>query len=220
MRKNDSSNARQKTTPDFATELALIESGMSIVAGVDEAGRGPLAGPVVVAAVVLDPNNFPDGLNDSKKLSAKRRDDLFEQIITSARCAIISVSPSIIERLNIRGATLWGMEQALRALSITPDMGLIDGRDVPDGLPCPAQALVKGDSRSVSIAAASILAKVTRDRMCLVMDEEYPKYGFSAHKGYGTAQHMAALQNFGATVHHRADFAPVAKVLAKPKNAR
>lgn len=220
MGKNDSSNMLQKPTPDFATELTLIGSGFSIVAGVDEAGRGPLAGPVVAAAVVLDPDNIPDGLNDSKKLSAKRRDELFTKIISSASCAIISVPPSIIECLNIRGATLWGMNQAVRALPFQPEHGLIDGRDVPDGLPCPATAMVKGDSRSVSIAAASILAKVTRDRMCLVMDLQEPEYGFSAHKGYGTARHMAALQKFGATAHHRAEFAPVAKVLAQPKLTR
>ncbi len=220
MGKSDSSDVPQKLTPDFATELALIGSGSNIVAGVDEAGRGPLAGPVVVAAVVLDPNNIPAGLNDSKKLSAKRRDELFSKIISCACCSIISVPPSIIKSLNIRGATLWGMSQALRALPFEPDHGLIDGRDVPEGLPCPASAMVKGDSRSVSIAAASILAKVTRDRMCLVMDAQMPDYGFSAHKGYGTARHMTALQKFGATAHHRADFAPVAKVLAQPKLTR
>ena len=203
-----------KPMPDFLREADLRKSGAAIVAGVDEVGRGPLAGPVVVAAVVLDPNVIPHGLNDSKKLSQKKREHLFEQIINSASFSIISVPPRLIEKLNIRGATLWGMRQAVLALPVLPNMALIDGRDIPANFPCPAEAMIKGDGRSSSIAAASIVAKVARDRMCKMLDQTMPAYGFAAHKGYGTARHMQALKTHGATLHHRANFAPVKAVLS------
>ena len=183
------------------------------MAGVDEAGRGPLAGPVVVAAVVLDAHNIPAGLDDSKKLSARRRESLFEAICATAHVAVFSASPGAIAARNIRGATLWAMTRAIAALSVSADFALIDGRDVPPGLTCGAQAVIGGDGRSVSIAAASIVAKVTRDRMCPVLDVACPGYGFAAHKGYGTARHLAALKRLGATPHHRAGFGPVAEVL-------
>ena len=214
MDTNDSTNLGIKTVPDFSRELELIGCGKQFIAGVDEAGRGPLAGPVVVCAVVLDANNIPNGLNDSKKLSPARREVLFEEIISSAQVSIISVPPLMIEQLNIRGATLWGMVEAVRALPVLPHFSLIDGRDVPDDFPSEAEFMIKGDGRSVSIAAASIVAKVTRDRMCAILDFEEPNYGFGSHKGYGTAQHLAALQIFGACPHHRALFAPVAKAIA------
>ncbi len=201
--------------PDFALERALISSGKEVVAGVDEAGRGPLAGPVVVAAVVLAPDNIPDGLNDSKKLSAARRASLFARIQASAEFCIVSAPPALIEKLNIRGATLWAMTRAVLGLPDRVDFALVDGRDVPEGLPCPAEALKKGDGRSLSIAAASILAKVTRDRMCQTMQRDAPTYGFEAHKGYGTARHLDALKEHGACAHHRQDFAPVRNILAK-----
>ncbi|HTN61982.1 MAG TPA: ribonuclease HII [Devosia sp.] len=198
-----------QTEPDYSHELAAQVRGADIVAGVDEAGRGPLAGPVVVSAVVLDPDNIPVGLNDSKKLSEEQREALFEQIVASAVVCVVVAPPSIIANRNIRGATLWAMAQAVRGLSVGVERALIDGRDVPPGLPCEGIALIGGDGRSVSIAAASIVAKVTRDRMCRIMDCDAPDFGFSAHKGYGTPQHLRALTEHGPCRHHRADFAPV-----------
>lgn len=215
MRPSDSPISSSRPLPDFSREQALIDNGTLLVAGVDEAGRGPLAGPVVVAAVILDPKNIPAGLNDSKKLSAARREVLFEEVFSTAFISVVSAPPSTIEMLNIRGATLWAMAKAVRSLSILPHHALIDGRDVPDNLPCPGQAVIGGDAKSVSIAAASIVAKVIRDRMCLEMDADAPGYGFTAHKGYGTTQHMAALDSLGASPHHRAEFAPVAAVLGR-----
>lgn len=199
--------------PDFSLEQMAITRTGGVVAGVDEAGRGPLAGPVVVAAVVLDPNNIPDGLNDSKKLTAKRREALFEMILTTAYVAVVSAPPKTIAQKNIRGATLWAMARTVAALPVQPAHALFDGRDVPPGLICDGEAVIKGDSRSVSIAAASIVAKVSRDLMCPVMEADCPGYGFAAHKGYGTAQHLDALQSLGASTHHRTDFRPVAEVL-------
>ncbi|MCZ4271364.1 ribonuclease HII [Maritalea porphyrae] len=199
--------------PDFSIEDQFRAKGL-VVCGVDEAGRGPLAGPVVTAAVILHPDHIPDGLNDSKKLSAKKRDELYDLIMANAHVGIASAPPSTIFERNIRGATLHAMAQAVKSLSITPDIALIDGRDIPPKLPCRGQALIKGDSRSLSIAAASIIAKVTRDRMCVLLDQSLPAYGFGKHKGYGTALHMQALQNHGATPHHRADFKPIAEIIA------
>jgi ribonuclease HII len=201
-----------QNAPDYSHEAALKVRGARIVAGVDEAGRGPLAGPVVVSAVVLDPDAIPAGLNDSKKLNQDQREALFEQIVASALAVSVVVAPpSIILSHNIRGATLWGMAQAACSLGLRPDRVLIDGRDVPMGLPCEGLALIGGDGRSVSIAAASIVAKVTRDRMCAVMDCDAPAFGFSGHKGYGTAKHMTALSEHGPCRHHREAFGPVAK---------
>ena len=201
--------------PDFSHEQMLLDRGASLVAGVDEAGRGPLAGPVVVAAVRLDPVNIPEGLNDSKKLSAERRDELFAAIMASAEVAVVSAPPTDILSLNIRGATLAAMARAVRALPRPVDRVLIDGRDVPPGLPCPGLALIGGDGRSVSIAAASIVAKVMRDRMCEIMDCDAPHFGFAGHKGYGTAAHLAALGQHGPCRHHREEFAPVAALLVQ-----
>ncbi|MET3926430.1 ribonuclease HII [Devosia sp. 2618] len=209
-----------QTTPDYSHELALQARGARIVAGVDEAGRGPLAGPVVVSAVVLDARTIPAGLNDSKKLSEEQREVLFEQIMVSALAVSVVVAPpSIILSHNIRGATLWGMAQAASSLSLRPDRVLIDGRDVPMGLPCEGLALIGGDGRSVSIAAASIVAKVTRDRMCQIMDCDAPHFGFAGHKGYSTAKHMRALVEHGPCRHHREEFAPVAEAWARVRMA-
>ena len=198
-----------QTVPDYSHELALQARGARVVAGVDEAGRGPLAGPVVVSAVILDPHRIPDGLNDSKKLTEAQREALFEQIVATARVSVVLAPPSIILSRNIRGATLWAMAQAVNSLGITPDRVLVDGRDVPMGLPCEGVALIGGDGRSVSIAAASIVAKVTRDRMCRIMDCDAPHFGFAGHKGYSTAAHMRALVEHGPCRHHREEFAPV-----------
>lgn len=200
--------------PDFLHEEALMARGHHVVAGIDEAGRGPLAGPVVVAAVVLDRSALPGGLNDSKKLTPARRESLFADIMASARAvAVVAVPPAIILTRNIRGATLWGMVRAAHNLALVPHAALIDGRDVPQGLPCPGQALIGGDGRSLSIAAASIVAKVMRDRMCAIMDCDTPQFGFGGHKGYGTSAHMQALADHGACRHHRAGFAPVAAAI-------
>ena len=199
-----------QTEPDYSHELALKARGARVIAGVDEAGRGPLAGPVVVSAVILDPDNIPAGLNDSKKLSEEQREVLFELIVASAMVSVVVAPPSIILSHNIRGATLWAMARAAGSLSVVPDRVLIDGRDVPMGLPCEGLALVGGDGRSVSIAAASIVAKVTRDRMCRIMDCDTPHFGFAGHKGYSTPQHMKALVAHGPCRHHREEFAPVA----------
>lgn len=198
-----------QTEPDFSHEAAAMARGARIVAGVDEAGRGPLAGPVVVSAVVLDQTNIPPGLNDSKKLTETRREALFELIVASAMVSVVIAPPSIIASHNIRGATLWAMRRAVLGLSLAVDRVLIDGRDIPPGLPCEGIALIGGDGRSVSIAAASIVAKVTRDRMCAIMDCDAPNFGFAGHKGYGTPQHLVALTAHGPCRHHRADFAPV-----------
>ena len=206
-------DSKSSDRPDDSSERAARGRGYARVAGVDEAGRGPLAGPVVVAAVVFREGAFPDGLNDSKKLTPKRRDALFDEIFAAGEVSVIVAPPSVIDSRNIRGATLWAMRRAVLALPTLADFALIDGRDVPPGLPCPADALIGGDGRSVSIAAASIVAKVVRDRMCPVMDCDAEGYGFAGHKGYGTAAHMAALSANGASPHHRRSFAPVALTL-------
>lgn len=199
--------------PDFSHEDMAYARGAQCVVGVDEAGRGPLAGPVVVAAVRLDPKRIPAGLNDSKKLTAERRAELFEDIMALADVSVVSAPPSAILDLNIRGATLAAMTRAVRALPVSADCVLVDGRDIPPGLPCPGIALIGGDGRSVSIAAASIVAKVMRDRMCEIMDCDAPHFGFAGHKGYGTAAHIQALNLNGPCRHHRSAFAPVAALL-------
>jgi ribonuclease HII len=193
--------------PNHARESALIAAGRRLVAGVDEVGRGALAGPLGVAAVILDPARLPLGIDDSKVLSAARREVLFEKILeTALACAIVFVSVEEIDRLNIRAATLAGMRRALQGLAIRPAYALIDGRDVPPGLPCPAEAIIAGDAKSVTIGAASILAKVMRDRLMRALDAQAPAYGFARHVGYGTAAHLAALRREGRSVHHRRSF--------------
>ncbi len=199
--------------PDLSFEDAAFAAGARRICGVDEAGRGPLAGPVVVAAVVLDRSNVPEGLDDSKALTARRREQLFELIIATASVSITIAPPRIIAELNILGATMWAMRQAVLGLAVRPDHVLIDGNRLPRGLPCPAEAIVSGDARSASIAAASIVAKVTRDRMCAVMDCEEPHFGFSSHKGYGAPAHLLALDTHGPGRHHRLDFAPCANAV-------
>ena len=195
--------------PDYSFETQLMSVGTAPVAGVDEAGRGPLAGPVVVAACILDPSHIPSGLNDSKKLTAAKREALYEQILATSHVAIVSVSAQTIDAINIRAATLQGMAQAVRGLAVQPAYALIDGRDVPPGLPCPGESLIKGDARSVSIAAASILAKVTRDRLMVRAAEFWPGYGFERHMGYGTEAHLDAIKRLGPCPIHRLSFAPL-----------
>lgn len=204
--------------PTDAIERRLRRSGLKAIAGVDEAGRGPLAGPVVAAAVILDPRNIPDGLNDSKKLSALAREALFDRIMASAHVSVVAASVLRIDTTNIRQATLWAMTRAVQGLPHAPDLAIIDGNDVPPDIACRGEAFVKGDARSVSIAAASIIAKVTRDRMMVRAATHYPHYGFDRHMGYGTAIHMAALTSLGACPLHRTSFAPI-RALMTNENA-
>ncbi|PLX36386.1 MAG: ribonuclease HII [Hyphomicrobiales bacterium] len=186
-----------------------------LVAGADEAGRGPLAGPVVAAAVAFEPSRHPQGLADSKKLTAARREALFDEICLSGFVAVTVASVNRIDATDIRKASLWAMAQSLSALPRAPSFALIDGRDVPDECPCPAEAVIKGDARSISIAAASIVAKVTRDRLMVKMAKAYPGYGFERHKGYGTSEHMEALDRLGPCPLHRTTFKPIAELLAR-----
>jgi ribonuclease HII len=186
-----------------------------LLAGVDEAGRGPLAGPVVCAAVILDPCRPIAGLGDSKALSEKKREQLFPLIQTqSLAWKIIFIEPSEIDQLNIFQATMLGMRRAVSELHIKAQHALIDGNKIPPGLPCSAEALVKGDARETCIMAASILAKVSRDRYMLQLHQKFPHYGFSEHKGYPTAMHFETLKKFGPCPEHRRSFAPVRDLIA------
>lgn len=198
--------------PDLTRELRL--GGR--VAGVDEVGRGPLCGPVVAAAVILDPRNIPDGLvglDDSKRLSAARREHFVRLLRFCAVIGVGAASVAEIDRLNILQASLLAMRRALAALSVTPDAALIDGNRAPKDLPYPAITLVKGDQLSLSVAAASVVAKVVRDQALVRLDRRYPGYGWAQNAGYGTAAHLAALGLLGATPHHRRSFAPVRDIL-------
>jgi ribonuclease HII len=193
--------------PHFDYEREAIKQGCRRVAGVDEVGRGPLAGPVGVAAVILDPDDLPEGLNDSKALSEARRDELRPIIFAKAlSVSIVFASAEEIDTYNIRGAALRAMARAVGALSLRPDLALIDGRDIPDGLICPGRPIVGGDALSMSIAAASIIAKTTRDALMRNLCRDFPLYGFSDHVGYATAQHRRALAVAGPCPYHRRSF--------------
>ena len=199
-----------------AKQVLLRWDVSGLVAGVDEAGRGPLAGPVVAAAVILDERNPIKGLADSKKLTAKRREKLFDEIRAKALCcSIAEASVEEIDRLNILQATLLAMRRAVEGLRLKPKLVLVDGNRIPM-LEMLAEAIVKGDSRVPAISAASILAKVHRDRWCAELDLKYPQYGFAGHKGYGTLAHMAALREHGACPQHRMSFRPVSHVGVLP----
>ena len=188
-------------------------SEVGLMAGVDEAGRGPLAGPVVAAAVMLDEKHPIKGLADSKKLSASKREVLFDEIRAKALCySVAEASVEEIDAINILQATLLAMQRAVAGLRLLPQLVLVDGNRLPV-LSMQAQAIVKGDSLVPAISAASILAKVTRDRWCAEVDETYPHYGFATHKGYGTAAHLEALRTHGACAQHRKTFKPVTEVL-------
>ena len=188
------------------------------VAGVDEAGRGPLAGPVVAAAVVLNPHCTPAGLRDSKTLTEKRRRDLSAALWKTARIGVGVSSVEEIDRLNILQASLLAMARAVANLPIAPKVCLVDGNIKPK-LPCRAYTVVKGDAKSLSIAAASIIAKVTRDRMMLELARDFPEYAWEKNKGYGAKAHRDALQIFGVTPHHRRSFAPIHNMLYADSNA-
>ncbi len=193
--------------PDLSFENEIE----GLVAGVDEAGRGPWAGPVVAAAVILG-KNIPTGLDDSKKLTAKKRENLFSAIQETCVVGIGIVDPAEIDKINILGATRRAMIMAVANLAEIPSGILVDGNQFPKGFPCPAKAIVKGDGKSLSIAAASIIAKVTRDRMMIKLHEEFPHYGWNKNMGYGTKSHIEALKQHGITIHHRKSFAPVAMI--------
>ena len=196
-----------------AEQATLIWDTPGLVAGVDEAGRGPLAGPVVAAAVIMDDLNPIQGLADSKKLTAARREKLYDEIRAKALCcSIAEASVEEIDQLNILQATMLAMRRAVEGLRLKPTKVLVDGNRLPV-LDVLAEAIVKGDAKVPAISAASILAKVHRDRWCAQYHEQFPQYGFAAHKGYGTAEHMAALRAHGACPQHRKSFSPVAEVL-------
>ena len=197
-----------KQSPTFEIEKQAIKTHGPVVAGVDEAGRGPWAGPVVAAAVILDQNDYPDGLNDSKKLSEKKRDELYNQLQETAIIGIGIAHVSKIDELNILHASLWAMAKACSTLATEPNSLLIDGNKAPKiSLPC--ETVVKGDAKSLSIAAASIIAKVTRDRMMSDLAKEYPYYAWEKNKGYGTKAHIEGLREHGITEYHRRSFKPI-----------
>ncbi|WP_207630269.1 ribonuclease HII [Paracoccus xiamenensis] len=201
--------------PDYAHELDAQLSGARRVAGVDEAGRGPLAGPVTAAAVVLDPRRLPAGLNDSKKLGAKQREALAAEIRASADWAVVHVWVEEIDRLNILRASHVAMCRAISQLRNPPDLALIDGNLLPKDLPVPGRAVVKGDALSLSIAAASILAKTDRDAVMVDLAQQFPGYGWDRNAGYPTPAHKRALLELGVTPYHRRSFAPVHNILCK-----
>ena len=207
-----------KFIADFSFETAALGRGFACIAGVDEAGRGPLAGPVIAAAVILDPENIPTGLADSKTLSAARRDRLFVDITANCDVAIGAASVAEIDVLNILRASHLAMERAVAGLSRKPDHILIDGNLLPAGLQTRAEAIVKGDAKSLSIAAASIVAKVTRDRIMVDLAQQYPGYGWEANAGYPVPAHLAALLDLGVTPAHRRSFRPVHNILYQDKS--
>ena len=197
-----------------AEQVALAWDTPGLVAGVDEAGRGPLAGPVVAAAVILDDRCPIPGLADSKQLTARRREVLHDEILAHALCcSVAEASVEEIDRVNILQATMLAMRRAVQGLRLKPGKVLVDGNRLP-ALDVRAEAIVKGDATVPAISAASILAKVHRDRWCDALDARYPQYGFAAHKGYGTAEHLAALQRHGPCPEHRRSFSPVARLLS------
>lgn len=193
--------------PDYEFEKAAVNSGFSCICGVDEAGRGPLAGPVCAAAVILPEGAVIAGLDDSKKLTEKKREKLYDIIKTTAVAYSVAYGTlEEIETVNILEATYLAMNRAIEGLNIKPDFALIDGNRVPRGIKIPCETIVKGDSKSMSVAAASVLAKVTRDRLMLEYDKKYPKYNFKKHKGYGTKEHTKLIKQYGPCEIHRLSF--------------
>jgi ribonuclease HII len=195
--------------PTFDLEAELMDALHGPIVGIDEAGRGPWAGPVVVAAVILNPDRIPEGLNDSKVLSAEAREDRYVEIMATACVSIVVGHVRRIDRDNILQATLWGMRAAYRGLQTPAATALIDGNIVPRRFPCKARALIGGDGRSLSIAAASIVAKVTRDRLMVKLARRYRRYGWESNKGYGTPEHARAIKTHGVCTHHRRSFSPI-----------
>lgn len=200
--------ADSRIKPTFELESAELQLGMSPIAGVDEAGRGPWAGPVVAAAVILDPSRIPDNIDDSKALDEDGRAFIYNRLIKVADIGVGIAEIDRIDRDNILGATLWAMQQAVAQLKSKPRLVLVDGNRAPR-LPSETRTIVKGDAKCLSIAAASIVAKVTRDRIMIALARDYPGYGFERHKGYGTPEHQAAIDALGVCVVHRRSFKPV-----------
>jgi len=217
MSRNASAAARlpldeDDVRPTFARERAAMRRGVAPVAGCDEAGRGPLAGPVVAAAVILDPRRIPRGLDDSKKLTAGRREALYAKICARAQVAVAFAPPTRIDCDNIRQASLWALTRAVRALPVRPRLVFVDGCDRID-CGCDCESVIGGDALVLSIAAASIVAKVTRDRLMARLGLCHPGYGFERHMGYSVPEHFQALARLGPTIHHRRSFAPVAALI-------
>ena len=200
--------ADSRIKPTFELEAAELQLGMSPIAGVDEAGRGPWAGPVVAAAVILDPNRIPDNIDDSKALDEDGRAFIYNRLIKVADIGVGIAEIDRIDRDNILGATLWAMQAAVAQLNAKPRLVLVDGNRAPR-LSCETRTIVKGDAKCLSIAAASIIAKVTRDRIMIALARDYPGYGFERHKGYGTPEHQAAIASLGVSAVHRRSFKPV-----------
>lgn len=207
-----------QSAPDDRYEIAARIRGALCIAGVDEVGRGPLAGPVTACAVRLLPGRVPKGLNDSKALTARRRDALFDAIIEMAEVSIAHASVEEIDKLNILRASHLAMVRALNGLPTPPDYALIDGNMMPRDMPCAGEAIIKGDAICVSIAAASIVAKVTRDRIMVDLAQQHPGYGWDRNAGYPTKEHQLALLNLGVTAHHRRSFKPVHNILYQDKS--
>ena len=209
MRRLEKENAeRLRVEGMYETERTFYEKGMTLVAGMDEVGRGPLAGPVTVAAVILPPHWYAEGLNDSKQVTPKKREILAEKIRKEAAAvSVVSLPPAEIDELNIYQATMMAMYRAVKGLSIPPEAVIVDA--MPLHFKCPTVSLIHGDARSASVAAASIVAKVTRDHLMEEYDKTYPGYGFAQNKGYGTADHIEALRTLGVTPIHRKSFEPV-----------
>ncbi len=205
------------TTPDYALETNAHALGHLRIAGVDEVGRGPLAGPVTAAAVILDPAQIPAGLNDSKKLTARRRETLAAILHEVADVAIAHASVQEIDEINILRASHLAMQRAVAALHPPPDYLLIDGNMIPRGLTIPALAVIRGDARCVSISAASIVAKTCRDHVMRVLAQQHPGYGWETNAGYPSPAHKKALQNLGVTPHHRRSFKPIHNILYQEK---
>lgn len=202
--------------PDFELEMAIE----GVVAGVDEVGRGPLAGPVMAAAVILDPARIPDGLNDSKKMTKRQREAIYPLILESSIVSVGEASVEEIDQINILRASHLAMERAVAGLAERPDHVLVDGTMVPRGLNIPASPVVRGDGKSLSIAAASIVAKIGRDLLMESLAQQYPGYGWETNMGYPSKSHRLALQNLGVTPHHRRSFKPVHNMLYQDKNLR
>jgi ribonuclease HII len=204
--------------PDFDVETGLIKKGYKAIAGVDEVGRGCIAGPVTAAAVILNPQKIPSGLNDSKKVSSKNREKIFQSIQGTCTFCVAHSSVEEIDQINILQASLLSMKRAILGLSIKPDFVLIDGNKSPGDLESESETIVKGDSKSLSIAAASIVAKVTRDRFMSRLDKEFPGYDWSQNAGYPTKLHKSAILNIGVTPYHRRSFKPVYNILYQENN--
>jgi ribonuclease HII len=202
-----------RSQPSFDFEAALMEEFNGPVAGIDEAGRGPWAGPVVVAAVILNPDRIPEGLDDSKLLTPKEREERYAEIVATSIVSVVIGPVKQIDRINILQASLWGMRAAYRRLRVPAGAAIIDGNIVPKRFPCKARAVVGGDGLSLSVAAASIVAKVTRDRMMVKLSRRYRRYAWDSNKGYGTREHAEAIKKHGVCTHHRRSFSPIERAI-------